>query len=126
MVGGGWTVAFSGADKSKEARAVINVPKWPRVTSRPSPVTALKRGHLHDHPSRRRTETLRYKLSVSVCVCVLECVWIKLKHMFRVQIRRHTHSYTQSLDRLHISQSVNLLVIGYTWKSCTSVPFHSL
>lgn len=30
---------------------MINVPKWPGVTGRPSPLTALKRGHLDDHPS---------------------------------------------------------------------------
>lgn len=57
--GGGWTVAFSRADKSKEERAVINVPKWPRVTGRPSPVTALKIGHLHNHPSHTNTATHR-------------------------------------------------------------------
>lgn len=32
---------------------MINVPKWPRVTGRPSPVTALKRGHLQHHLSQR-------------------------------------------------------------------------
>lgn len=64
MEAGGWTVAFSSADKSKEERVVINVAKWPRVTGRASPVTALKRGHLHDHPSHRHTDTH----SLSVCV----------------------------------------------------------
>lgn len=68
--GGGWTVAFSRPDKSKKERVVINVPKWPRVTGRPSPVTALKRGHLHDHPSHRRAQTHCYTLPVSVCLCV--------------------------------------------------------
>lgn len=49
--GGGWTVAFSRGDKSMKESSVINVPEWLGVTSRSSPVTALKRGHPHDHPS---------------------------------------------------------------------------
>lgn len=67
---GGWTVAFSGPDKSKKERVVINVPKWPRVTVRPSPLTALKRGRLRNHPSHRRTHT-GTKLP---CQCVYMCL----------------------------------------------------
>ena len=83
--GGGWTVAFSRADKSKEERVVINVPKWPEVTGRPSPVTALKRGHLHDHPSHRSTQTHRYTLAL--CVCGLN----KSRHGYLVYKGIHSH-----------------------------------
>lgn len=65
---GGWTVAFSRPDKSKKERLVINVRKWPRVTGRPSPVPALKRGHLHNHPSHWHTQTQSYTLLVG-CLC---------------------------------------------------------
>lgn len=73
---GGWTVAFSGPDKSKKERVVINVPKWPRVTGRPSPLTALKRGRLCNHPSPRRTHTQAqsYPVSVYACACD-ECMY---------------------------------------------------
>lgn len=75
---GSWTVAFSGPDKSKKERVVINVPKWPRVTGRPSPLTALKRGRLRNHPSHRRTHTQAqsYPVSVYACACN-ECAWIE-------------------------------------------------
>lgn len=81
--GGGWTVAFSSPDKSKKEGVVINVPKWPRVTGRPSPVTALKRGHLHDHPSRRQIQTHTLH---TPCQCMRVCVCM-------YGLNNGTHSY---------------------------------
>lgn len=77
---GGWTVAFSRPDKSKKERLVINVRKWPRVTGRPSPVTALKRGHLHNHPSHWHTQTQSYTLLVGVFVCAKTYVCLCLDY----------------------------------------------
>lgn len=74
--GAPWTVAFSRTDKSGEERFVINVPKWPEVTSRPP----LKRGHLHNHSSQRCTQTQHYTIHVSVCGCVATmCLYISFK-----------------------------------------------
>lgn len=116
--GGGWTVAFSRADKSKKERVVINVPKWPRVTSRPSPVTALKRGHLHDHPSQRRTHRHHYarSLSLFVCVCAQLCVRVfgLNKDVFNYYERIHTHPWYASIPLVHGICMTYLPVFKYT------------
>lgn len=123
--GGGWTVAFSGADKSKKERAVINVPKWPRVTDRPSPVTALKIGHLHNHPSHTRTQTHSHPLpsSVCVCMCTLMCVYVRIKQkcyynylIFKANTHRHMQgSISISKDVKDSSQAL-IVVDACTYK----------
>lgn len=95
MEAGGWTVAFSSADKSKEERVVINVPKWPRVTGRASPVTALKRGHLHDHPSHRRTQIH------TPCQCVCACLRVSM-HRLNIGANNYSVSERMLADHLHM------------------------
>lgn len=127
--GGGWTVAFSRPDKSKKERVVINVPKWPWVTGRPSPVTALKRGHLHNHPSHRHTQTQSCTLRVSVCVCMCLLVriymWIKqataTNCLLCTCMQPHESIHGAHKHVWHISDTVN----GCTCIGHTSVPFHS-
>lgn len=101
---GGWTVAFSGPDKSKKERVVINVPKWPRVTGGPSPLTALKRGRLRNHPSHGRTHT-GTKLPchpVYACSCD-ECAWIEQIFPQQFAIPGHTeaHGVQGNVQRTH-------------------------
>lgn len=104
--GGGWTVAFSRADKSTRERSVINVPKWPRVTDRPSPVTALKRGHLHNHPSHTRTHwrTATHSSAVFVCVCaslfVFICKWNKSISIYLC--KELCYSYLSTVQYFHM------------------------
>ena len=122
MEAGGWTVAFSSADKSKEERVVINVPKWPRVTGRASPVTALKRGHLHDHPSHRHTQIH----TPCQCVCMPTCEYAAIKHWCQqlLSIRTHASRSSTHVNIRHVTQSLNT-VDGYTHIRCTSVPLPS-
>lgn len=119
---GGWTVAFSSPDKSKKERVVINVPKWPRVTGRPSPVTALKRGHLHNHPSHRHTRTHSYTLLVSVCVCFCVSKYGLNKYSPNCCSYACIHSH---MEAYHIVFQSSNTVNGFTCIGHTSVPFHS-
>lgn len=130
--GGGWTVAFSSPDKSKKEGVVINVPKWPRVTGRPSPVTALKRGHLHDHPSRRQiqTHTLHTPCQcMRVCVCMY--VWIKQRYpqLFGIQILIYTATckYTISTCMAYFTDLNTVKVFNLYWMhKCAVSQFREL
>lgn len=126
---GGWTVAFSKADKSKKEWVVINVPKWPRVTDRPSPVTALKRGHLNDHPSHRHTQKHCYKLVSSVCVCLsvnLLLMLLTIYYLFSCYIKayKQAHANTPCIYKPFSSLWIQLMdtlasVLFHSWGSWT-------
>lgn len=119
--GGGWTVAFSRPDKSKKEWLVINVPKWPRVTGRPSPMNALKRGHLHNHPSHRHAyRHMVYILPVSICPCICFYVWIKqiLPQVFAMHIYTGTWKLTMRTEMHGIFQMQLMVALALVAQVC--------